>query len=166
MTHSRLVIAGLVSASVLLGTIASADEGVPVASAGASVTPARPPQLVWNDAWSRVGVADYVVTGSAIAVALAGAIVPPLSHHLYGGVLFDESARNVLRLSSVNGRYAARDASDVLLSLETTYPFFIDALVIAYGAKKSPAVAYQMTVIDVEALSIATALQGVTSLPS
>lgn len=122
-----------------------------------------PPPLVWSPAWSTVGTADYAITIASAGLALAGAIVAPVSPRATGGVLFDEGARSALRLPTSSGRYLARDTSDVLLSLNMTFPFFADALVSAYWYRQSPDVAYQIAIINAEALMITAAIHGVTN---
>jgi membrane-associated phospholipid phosphatase len=124
-------------------------------------TPRKP--ILWNPEWPRFGAADWAITGAGAAIAVAAAIVPPQSKHVYGGFAFDESARRSLRLPTTEGRYIARDASDVVLSLEATWPFFIDALVTTWWYRGSPDAAAQMALVDGEALAIVTALQGATN---
>ncbi|HEX4512588.1 MAG TPA: phosphatase PAP2 family protein [Polyangiaceae bacterium] len=145
------------------------------ASTPAAPTVAAPPIVVvhesppsrsldWKPEWSRANATDYAVTGVGLATTLAMAIVPPRSEHTMGGVLFDDSARSVLRLHALADRYFARDMSDVLLSLVTTYPILFDSFIIGYGYFRNADVAYQMTVIDAEALAIASALQGIANV--
>jgi membrane-associated phospholipid phosphatase len=123
---------------------------------------ARTP-VVWDPAWARAGTADYFVIGGSASLALAAAIISPLPNHAYGGVLFDESVRDAVRLSTSSARYAARDASDVLVSLSTTWPLFVDAMITTWWYRQSADVAYEMAIIDAEALTITAALQGVTN---
>jgi membrane-associated phospholipid phosphatase len=68
-----------------------------------------------------------------------------------------------LRLPTSEGRYIARDASDVILSLEATWPFFVDALITTWWYRGSPDAAAQMALVNGEALAIVTAVQGVTN---
>ncbi len=123
--------------------------------------PSRP--VVWRAEWPRFGTADWIVTGAGAATAIATAIIPPQSKHVYGGALFDESARDALRLKSPQARFNARDASDVILSLEATWPFFVDALVTTWWFRNSRDAAAQMALVDAQALSIVTAIQGATN---
>ena len=123
---------------------------------------ARAP-IVWDPAWARAGTVDYAVTFGAAGIALAAAIVPAQAKHAYGGVLFDESVRNALRPASRQARYIARDTSDVLVSLAATSPFFIDAMITTWWYRKSRDTAYEMAVIDAEAMAITAALQQVST---
>lgn len=123
--------------------------------------PVRP--LLWNPEWPRFGTADWIITGAGAAIALGAAIVPPQKKHAFGGVLFDDEARRVLRMPTSEGRYIARDASDVILSLEATWPLFVDALITTWWYRGSPDAAGQMALVDAQALSIVTAIQGATN---
>jgi len=123
--------------------------------------PVRP--VLWNPEWPRFGTADWAITGAGIAIALGAAILPPRQEHLYGGVLIDEEARKVLRMPTSEGRYVARDASDIILALEATWPFFVDALITTWWFRGSPDAAAQMVLVDAKALAIVTAVQGVTN---
>jgi membrane-associated phospholipid phosphatase len=154
----RHALAATLGVLLLVGT-AHADPSDP---APAALDTARTP-IVWDPMWARAGWVDYAVTGASAGAALAAAIVPPQPKHAYGGVLFDEQVRDALRLPSLSARYAARDASDVLLSLSATWPFFVDGMITAWWYRQSPDVAYEMMVIDAEAFAITAALQGVTN---
>ncbi len=123
------------------------------------------PQLVWDPSYARFGLGNYILTGVGGVTTLVMAIVPPIAgNRRVGGILFDESVRNTLRAPSAEGRYIARDASDVLLSLSTTYPFFIDALVTAWWFRGNADVAREMALIDAEAMAVTGTLQGVTNV--
>lgn len=120
------------------------------------------PPLVWK--WSRFSTADYLLTGAGGALTLTTAILPPRSRHtLSGGILFDDAIRNALRAHSLAAQYRFRDASDVGLSLAVTWPFFADALTTAWWYRGSRDTAEQMALIDLEALAIAGAAQGLTN---
>lgn len=123
------------------------------------------PELVWDRSYSRFGIADAIVTGLGGATTLAMAIIPPIqANRRTGGIGFDEDARNALRAPGFEGRYLARDSSDVILSLSTTYPFFVDALVSAWWFRGNADVARQMALIDAEAFAITGTLQGITNV--
>ncbi len=114
---------------------------------------------------SRFTIADWVVTGTGGALTLATAILHPLKgHSIQGGILFDDDIRNALRSSNIQTRYGFRDASDVGLSLAATWPFFADALATAWWYRGSRDAAQQMALLDLEALGIAGAVQGVTNV--
>jgi membrane-associated phospholipid phosphatase len=122
------------------------------------------PVIKWDPEWPRFGAADWIITGTAATVTIAAAIIPPQkTHSLSGGILFDDRVRRTLRLPTEGARYIARDASDVILSLEATWPFFVDSLITTWWYHGSPDAAAQMALVDGETLSIVTAIQGVTN---
>lgn len=121
------------------------------------------PELTWDRAWARAGTLDYVVTGGAAALSIGLASLKPPRDRADKYLLFDRGARDALAFDNVRDRYRARDASDVLLSLETTWPLFVDSIIVAYGTRKSPDVAWEMAVIDAEALAISAALHQATT---
>ena len=124
--------------------------------------PAKP--VLWNPEWARFSTADWIITATGAAITITAAIIPPQSKHsLGGGIAFDDSARKTLRMPTPEGRYVARDASDVILSFEATWPFFVDALVTTWWYRGSPDAAAQMALVDGEALAIVTAIQGATN---
>lgn len=123
----------------------------------------QPDPLVWSPRWARAGLPNYVLTGAAATLSLVFAITPPIRAQPSTRLGFDESARASLRLQEIEERYIVRDASDVTLSLLVTYPFFVDALIAAQWYRASPEVAFEMAVIDAEALAITAAIQGVTN---
>lgn len=128
-------------------------------------TPGSPDRLPLSWDWAPFSTADYVVAGTAGAITLAAAIIHPLpTHHLQGGILFDDAVRNAVVPSNIQTRYAFRDASDVGLSLSATWPFFIDALATAWWYRGSRDTAEEMALLDLETLAIAGAAQGVTNV--
>ena len=124
-------------------------------------TPVKP--VIWDPEWPRFGLADWIITGAGTAITLGAAILPPQTKHYVSTFGIDDSARKSLRLRTVEGRYVARDASDVILSLEATWPFFVDALITTWWYRGSPDAAAQMALVDGEALAIVTAIQGATN---
>jgi membrane-associated phospholipid phosphatase len=108
--------------------------------------------------------ADYVVTGSAVAVTIGSSIVRPQSAARWqGGVLFDEDVRDALRVSSQYGRYFTRDLSDVGISFASTWPFLIDSLVTAWWYRGNSDLAFRMAFVAGESFAIASAIQGVAN---
>src|SRR5690606_5790145 len=109
------------------------------------------------------GTSDVVITGSAAGVALAMAILAPQNSRVRGGVLFDEDARDLLRVRSLNVRYMVRDASDVGASLATTWPFLVDALLTAWWYRGDGKLARNMALVAAETMAITAAAQGITN---
>jgi hypothetical protein len=109
---------------------------------------------------------EMVVTGTAAGVAVGTAVAAPLHTGWQGGIGFDNAVRNALRASSFQARLDARDASDVGLGFITTFPILVDSLIVAYWYRGSKEVAVQMGLIDIEALTIAGAIQGTANFLS
>lgn len=103
---------------------------------------------------------DFIVTGAAVGVIVGAAVVTPRSSHWRGGILFDEDVRDALRAPSLEGRYAARDMSDVGVSLASTWPFLVDALVTAWWYRGRADLARNMALVSAEAFALAAAVQG------
>jgi len=122
-----------------------------------------PPPLVWK--WARFSTGNYLITGVGAALTLTAAIVNPRAQHsLSGGLWFDESVRNALRVDTLPNRYIFRDASDVGLSLMVSWPFVADALTTAWWYRGSREAAQEMALIDLETLAVSGAIQGVTNV--
>lgn len=120
--------------------------------------------LVWKDDWARVGKLNYALIGAGTALSVGFSILKPLNNHnLEQPILIDEGSRRALKAKTLVGRFTARDISDVLLSLETTWPIMIDAFVVGYGVRKSPDAAWEMAVIDAEVLALTSAVQAITA---
>ena len=123
----------------------------------------QPTPVEWRREWPRFSTVDWIITAGAASITLAAAIIPPQPKHVYGGWLFDDDVRDALRLSDPQARFTARDISDVILSLEATWPFFVDALITTWWFRGSPDAAAQMALVDAQALAIVTAIQGTTN---
>jgi membrane-associated phospholipid phosphatase len=117
-------------------------------------------RLMWDPSFNRMDAPEMVVTGISVGVALAAAIAPPLNTGWKGAVLFDDAARNALRLRSYKARLDARDLSDVGLAFLTSFPILVDSMIVAYWYRGSEDVALQMALIDAEAMAVSAALQG------
>ena len=116
--------------------------------------------LVWDESRRRFQLGDAILTAADLSLALAFAIVKPLPSPWRGGVLFDDGARRTLRIGNADTRNAARDSSDVLLSLQVMGPFLIDSLVTAWWYRGSKDVATEIALIDLETMTITAAVQG------
>jgi len=147
---------GVVVALLACSASASAEE--PRVAAPKADRPDKP--LVWDSRYGRFGPGQFVIMGTAVAVAAATNFAHPRETHWSAAPPFDESVRDTFRLSSYGARSKARDASDISVSLLATFPFVVDSLMVAYWYRGSADVALQMSLIDAEAISVALALQG------
>jgi membrane-associated phospholipid phosphatase len=112
----------------------------------------------------RFGTADYVITGAAVGGVVAGAVITPSGQKWRGGILFDEDARDALRVGSLQGRYWVRDVSDVGVSLASTWPFLVDALVTAWWYRGRADLARNMALVSAQAFALAAAVQSAGNL--
>ncbi|MBW2735343.1 MAG: phosphatase PAP2 family protein [Deltaproteobacteria bacterium] len=114
--------------------------------------------LHWDEAWGKFSTAEWIGSGIFGAVAAAFALVGPLGDTPWTGGLggaegVDEKVRDALRAKSLEARFRARDISDVMLSSIVAYPF-IDALLVAGWLRRSPEVAQQMALIDMQVYAV------------
>jgi membrane-associated phospholipid phosphatase len=119
--------------------------------------------LHWHTHWNTVGVVEYVDIPllAAFAVGLQLFVQPERKAHWDRPILFDSGARNLLRLGSPGARATASRISDVLFVASYVHPIF-DDLVVAWGLRSAPSVAWQMGVIDAQAYALTFALNGAT----
>jgi membrane-associated phospholipid phosphatase len=123
------------------------------------------PPLTLPTNYARFNAVDGIITGIAFSTTIAMAIAKPIeANRRTGGILFDEDVRSTLRAGSVQGRYLARDTSDVMLSVLGTYPFFVDTLGFAFWYRGNAAVAREMGFANAQALAIMGMIQGLTNV--
>jgi membrane-associated phospholipid phosphatase len=108
---------------------------------------------LWPREVPRAGVWDIVASTAlgAGSLVLQVTYTPPLAPNWTGGILFDDWARRVLRLSSPSARAAASTTSDVLLFTLVAVPF-LDAWLGAGVGHGRPDIAWKLTILDAEAL--------------
>jgi len=114
------------------------------------------PGLAWNEAWPTFRPAEYVVTAAAGTAALLAFFALPLREEprWTGGILFDDAARDALRVRSPAARDRVRTLSDVL-AVSTVAWVGVDSLLVPL-AKRSGSVASQLTLMDAEAFAMST----------
>jgi membrane-associated phospholipid phosphatase len=141
----------------------------PLAPAGAAVTglardvpSGRGDPVEWDPAWPEFGVGEYIAGAVGIAALIAGRTLPVPSAHWRGGIGLDESARRALRLRTPAARRWARDASDIGITINESWPFF-DALLVAGWYRDSPHVAVQQALISAEVVAVTAGIQGLVS---
>lgn len=121
--------------------------------------------LRWDPAWREFDWFDGALMGVAGGGIIAGLVIgPDTAAPNRGGVLFDESARDHLRLRNSGDRQFARDTSDFFLSTVTAYPYFVDSLLVASWYRQSPRVGMQMALIAAEAAVVTYSLQTATNI--
>ena len=145
-----------------------ADEAKPTGLVGKPIpAPAFPERgegsgRVWNPAWQRFGLGNYLLTGAGLAAAIGSALLPAGSGWR-GPNPVDDWGRKNLGISPYENTLWAQDASDVLLSVAVAYPILIDSLIVTYWYRRSEDVAVQMALIDTEAMAVAVGIQNITA---
>lgn len=147
------------------GVSVGADAGTPVSPTSDEVrlfdVPVAPPKPVqsWPLKVPYVGAWDFVAVGTfgVATVVLQVTYTPSTVPSWTGGILADDWARRVLRLSSPSARAAAASLSNYLLYGLVALPF-VDAWFGAGLTYGRPDVAFRLTLLDAEALLATTFL--------
>jgi hypothetical protein len=114
--------------------------------------------LQWT--WRRFGAGDVVVAATGATLAIAAVVIGPGEDTTSDPQLgVDAQVRRALRPDSFQVRRAWRDTSDVLLTVDVSYPILGDALVNAAWYRDSPDVATQLALIDTEAFLLTLGIQ-------
>jgi hypothetical protein len=116
----------------------------------------------WNPAWRKFALGNYVLTGVAVGVSAASSFLPVTNPWRRTNPV-DEWGRRTLGVADYESGQWARDASDLLLSVNLAFPFLVDSLIVGYWYRRSPEVATETALISLEAMAVATFLQGTTS---
>jgi hypothetical protein len=117
----------------------------------------------WDPRWRKVGTANYVLMGVAVGTSAGSLLVPPPNDPWRRTNQLDEWGRRHIGVDVYESGRWARDTSDLLLSLNISFPLLVDSLIVTYWYRRSPEVAGQTALIAVEAMAITSALQGVAS---
>ncbi|XXX77758.1 phosphatase PAP2 family protein [Sorangium sp. So ce134] len=167
---------GALAAAALLGAAAALAEPAKAppaaaalagpAKAPAALAPAPPErarrEVAWDPRWPRFRVSEYVATGLLAAAAFGTLAIPPSEGRWTTVNGFDVSARRALRIQSDRQREMARDASDLLLTALTNH-LAVDALLVTWWGHGRGSVAWEIAMIDIEALAFNAALNGVVA---
>ncbi|NUQ74517.1 MAG: phosphatase PAP2 family protein [Polyangiaceae bacterium] len=162
MFSRRIAALGLSIALALAASVAGAEPplATPAPSPPAVKKPDKPkePPLVWTG--RDLHIADYAITGAFLAGAVVETLLPVGNDpKRAGGVLFDDAARDVMVLHRPVDRATADSFSDVFLFALSAYPA-IDAGASAWLYRSSPRVAWNMFIIDMQALSFTYLVTG------
>jgi membrane-associated phospholipid phosphatase len=129
--------------------------------ASAQSAPRDPSALTWD--YPTFRPAEYVATG-ALGVAAIGAFLTLKaqdSPRWTGGILFDDAARDALRLRSPGARDAVRSASDVTAITSVVLVAAVDSLAVPL-LRDRPGVAWQMLLVNAESFA-ASSLAATTT---
>jgi membrane-associated phospholipid phosphatase len=113
----------------------------------------------WNPAWPRFRPSEYALTaGLAFNVAQALFLYPPPKRNWDGGILFDDAARDALRLARREDRQLAATVSDDIYYALAAYPLLVDTAVVTWGVHGANDVAFQMMLINFESYALSGAV--------
>jgi PAP2 superfamily protein len=117
----------------------------------------------WPAGWSRIGpIETAVIGGLGLGALLLEVVVKPASTPRWSSpILFDEGARNALRLGSDAGRANAATASDFGYVGLPVYALGVEAGFLWLGKDKGD-VAWQLALINTEALAINAVVSRLT----
>jgi membrane-associated phospholipid phosphatase len=132
--------------------------------------PARGPSIVlerdravrWDPRWRKFETGDYVVTGVGLATAIGSLAIPPEETRWLTRNGFDDAARDAVVLPDLDDRNRARDASDVLLAFATNQ-VLVDTFIVTWWAHDAGDVAFQMLLMNLEAIAVNSAINGLVS---
>ena len=112
--------------------------------------------------WAPVRTWDYVALPTGLAATLAVNLTGSPPTRWEGGIFFDDWARNGLRLNSDTARSNAADISTVLLIANGIAPLLLDAGLLTGLVHRRGDLAWQMFILDGEALTLTTLLTETT----
>jgi membrane-associated phospholipid phosphatase len=145
--------------ALLAGTAAAQDDAAAPAAveprASAVAPDRRTPVLRWQ--WREFQTWEYAATGGLAAATFGAFFIPVGTGRWTGTNRFDSEVGDAVRPSSRVARQRANDASDLLLALGLNHLLF-DSAVVAWGVRGQGGVAYQMVMVDAEALALTMAV--------
>jgi len=130
---------------------------------GHAAEPSQSESLSWNSAWAKFRPLEYVLTGVAGVASVSAYfyLKPPEHPHWTGGILFDDNARDALRVRSPNGLARIRSLSDLTALTAVVLVVGVDSLIVPLARAKSD-VALQLVLMDAEAYAFSTLLTTTT----
>jgi hypothetical protein len=146
-----------------------ADEYTPSDLTGKPIpTPGLPQRgegapRVWDPRWRRFGAFNYVLTGASLAIAAGSYLIPEQTERWHGRNEFDEWGWQHLGGGVYEDDLWARDVSDLLVSVNVSFPLLVDSLIVTSWYRRSSDVASQMALITAEALVFSATIQAVVS---
>jgi membrane-associated phospholipid phosphatase len=122
--------------------------------------------LEWDPRWPRFRPGEAAATLALGTVTLLAEQAQPQfeSPRWSGGILLDDALRDLLRARSAEGNLRAVENSDRLFRLALVSPLVLDVWVLALGVHRSPDVALQLLLMNVEALAFTGSVVLATQL--
>jgi membrane-associated phospholipid phosphatase len=128
-------------------------------SAFTSPARAEPERVAWHQEWPRFRATEALATGVLGVQAVTALLLYPVPEHNWvGGILFDDAARDGLRLREHDARESARAVSEPLYYTLALYPFVVDTALVAWGIHGSGDVALEMLAMNAESYALTGAL--------
>jgi membrane-associated phospholipid phosphatase len=124
------------------------------AEAGHAQSAQSEPEFYSLKEWAPVQTWQLVAIPAVVAATIGISTVNVDNPRWTGGILFDNGVRGALRLQSASARSHAASASDYLLYGVSILPFLIDAGVLTGVVHKRMDLAWQMFVLDAEAITL------------
>lgn len=118
-----------------------------------------PDEFEWDPTWPEVKPYEYVLTGVFALTAIVSQAIPG-AERWDADNAFDDAARDALRPDDFEDQERAKDFSDLGLVLLVNQ-VLVDNLFVSWWGRKNPKIAWQLSVIDAEALAFAIAVDGV-----
>jgi len=148
------------AAGVALSLAAATARGEPPPASSTRPDRVEEPPLVWPG--RPLHPVDFAVTGAFLAGAAVEMMLLPSGEDAKrsGGILFDDGVRDAMMLHDPGDRLAADAFSDIGLVGLAVYPILVDSALTALAYRRSPEVAGNMAVIDIQALSFASLATG------
>lgn len=120
------------------------------------------PKIRWDPSWKKFDLVDGVATGLFVATAIGTLAIPPTPGRWDDRNNFDVAVRNFLRPPRIEQQNTARDVSDVLLTLSINH-LVVDSLVVAWWGYDADTVAFEMALMNVEAIAFNAAMNGLVA---
>ena len=152
LTVWRLALALLILACSCLPRNAQAHAREPAQTNEPS--PAPRPTPLWRDDWPTFSLWEGAATIAAGAGTGALMLVPaPSEPRWQGGILFDDAARDGLRLQSAAGRRKVRSLGDIPYFAAPVLPLLVDPLLVAWLGRGDAKTAVNLELMALEAFS-------------
>jgi membrane-associated phospholipid phosphatase len=116
----------------------------------------------WDPSWRRFDTPEYLATGALAAIGFGTLAIPATPKRWLAVGDIDAAVRETLRIDDPQSSRNARDASDILLTLSLNH-LLADALVVSWWGHGNADVAWQMAMIDAQALAFNTAMNSLVA---
>ncbi len=125
----------------------------------------RQREVVWHKEWTPVSPLEVggTVAFTALNMVLFPGLTGPSSAAWNGGFALDDPVRDMFRLRSRSQQLTTARYSDIGFRTLALFPYVVDVGVAALAVHRAPRVAFEMALIDADALTLAGTTQLLTS---